>query len=348
MFGDYYSPASYLFTGSSNNQIYFNGPYGYDLYAGSYAHHLQITGFNFNRTSTYYNSLYLAASYSTVYNNYFDISSKVYNGGSYNYFNITRDCGKTSIVGGCVGGNFWADFIGTDLNGDKISEFLNPNHADDLLPLTNVSGNVLHSCGTISSPGIYVLNSDITQTTGSDCIKVVSSNVILNCQNHKITGYYNNGYGVFFDGSVSTNLTNVTVQNCEISKFNNGIYAEYITNSFTNFVNNNIHNNTNGIMFGDYYSPASYLFTGSSNNRIYYNGPYGYDLYVGSYSNHLTITGFNFNKTTTYYNSLYLAASYNTISNNYFDNRAKVYISGTSNTCGTNYCPVAVCSPALC
>jgi hypothetical protein len=126
--------------------------------------------------------------YNTFYNNYLNNSVNFYsgNGSNVNYWNSSRDCTKTNIMGfQCMGGNYWTGPGGnfsdtcTDSDQDMICDSayaLDPGNAD-YLPLTrdrippditfvpptpangtNASGNFMEVNASLSeAPGICIL-----------------------------------------------------------------------------------------------------------------------------------------------------------------------------------------------
>ncbi len=62
-----------------------------------------------------------SSSNNLIYNNYFDNSFNHYvNGGTNNSFNVSKTPGTNIIGGDYIGGNYWNDYIGIDLNGDGL------------------------------------------------------------------------------------------------------------------------------------------------------------------------------------------------------------------------------------
>ena len=139
-------------------------------------------------------------------------------------------------------------------------------------------------CQNISASDTYVLNTSISGFPNPgfspgpsfSCIRVTASNVVLDCDGYSITG--NGSYqadGVLIVGPV----TNVTVQNCHISLYGEGIGAYNGTNS-SFFLANELFNNT-------YYGLA---FLNSANNLVsgneaHDNSNYGFFNYIGSSNN---------------------------------------------------------------
>ena len=75
------------------------------------------------------------------------------------------------------------------------------------------------SCQSIPS-GTHTINDSISGVT--NCFEL-SSNSFIDCNNHQITGM--GGYGFLLDS-----ITNVTLVNCNLSLFDNGIHINHSTN----------------------------------------------------------------------------------------------------------------------
>ena len=101
-----------------------------------------------------------------------------------------------------------------------ISFFLGPISLTGLVIYEGACG------GFINSEGFYELNSSLSCSSG-DGIKINSSNIKINCNSYSITGGSDvNSNGIL----VSSNLTNVTIQFCNISSFYNIISVNSNTN----------------------------------------------------------------------------------------------------------------------
>ncbi|RMF90051.1 MAG: hypothetical protein D6733_04875, partial [Methanobacteriota archaeon] len=115
----------------------------------------------------------------------------------------------------------------------------------------------ISSCTAISSPGVYVLNRSIINSSASTCITITASNVVFDGAGHRIDGQdlgsptYQKG--VYVHNSTAT-LTNVTVKNLVVTDWWHGIYYQNAQNG--NIINNTASSNYNGL----------YLSSSSNNN----------------------------------------------------------------------------------
>ena len=96
------------------------------------------------------------------------------------------------------------------------------------------SPTVISTCTTITSPGIYVLNSDISTSSGIGCLSIEANNVVLDCQGYVIPGNNSGiGIGVFGNNSI--------IDDCYISNFETGISYFGLNGALLkdSFLNNN-------------------------------------------------------------------------------------------------------------
>lgn len=98
---------------------------------------------------------------------------------------------------------------------------------------------VLIQCQSISKSGAYVLGQSVSSTTGP-CISIYASNVLLDCQGNAITGMGSAGSANAIH--VRQQISNVTVQNCEVSGFLKGIAVDVLASNII-VRKNNVHNN---------------------------------------------------------------------------------------------------------
>ena len=125
------------------------------------------------------------------------------------------------------------------------------------------SGIAISSCpADLDQEGeTYVLTGDIS--SNGDCITISADNIVLDCQNNTITG---NGSG---DG-IYSEAGNLTIENCTVENFNNGLKLVTIVSAGGNTVRNNTFNSNENSGLRVYYSPNNIL-TGNtaSNNGIH-------------------------------------------------------------------------------
>jgi hypothetical protein len=78
----------------------------------------------------------------------------------------------------------------------------------------------ISACGSIKSPGSYILDRDLTAGAGN-CIEIMADRVTLDLNGHTITGF---GHGI---GTGIVNVGNVSgsvVRNGTVANFENGVY----------------------------------------------------------------------------------------------------------------------------
>ncbi|MCP4648177.1 MAG: hypothetical protein GY852_10680, partial [bacterium] len=198
-------------------------------------------------------------------------------------------------------------------------------------------------CPVISTPGEYILDQDYTgapnslsvmPSATSACMKITTSDVILDCNGSKITGDDTAGsVGVALNGS----LTNVTVKNCIISNYTVNIYSYNSNDSF--YLNNTLsyagvaaigfnvflYGSSNNLVSGNYMANATgknragirIAFEGAGNNTIVYNEIY--NCYMGirtTTSTQNNISGNRIHDSPTHAILLEDNSNWNSISNN--------------------------------
>lgn len=163
----------------------------------------------------------------------------------------------------------------------------------------------ISSCASLDQEGAtYYLTSDIINFSSVICMDITSvNNVILDCQGHIIDGTIPTGaYGIYVYRDSET-ATNITIKNCILTDWSNGIYLYYSTN-------NTIINST-----FDFNSDANIYFESSNNNSIINstisNSNNGIELVNSSY-NTIVNSNISFN---TYYGIYLSYDSNNTIIN---------------------------------
>jgi len=263
-----------------------------------YTHNMNITGVNSSSGAGY--SIYLYNSNnSLIYDNYFSTyySDDIAYIRSANDMNITKSSGTNIIGGAYIGGNYWSDYSGIDLNGDSLGDSSHEltGGAIDYYPLI-----IPPTCDLTCSNSDCITNND---TEGINfCLGAnVPGNITFSGAGQTLHCY---GYNVSGLGN-TTGLTlnaNTTIHYCNVFNFTYGVNVSGY--NFTNISFNSIFNNTYSI----------FLDGISNNTTSISDGEGGWTIthYYGSYITNNTINTSTYgiflndsNKTKIYGNSIY-------------------------------------------
>ncbi len=195
-----------------------------------------------------------------------------------NYFNTTLTSASNIIGGGSIGGNFWAEPLGTgwsEVCNDTAPPFgicdepynlsNGTSVAVDWLPLTEaICGETINTDLTLA--GDLYCPGDTALILGAD-------HITIDCNNYRIySNNTSNTYGINVSGR-----NNITIKNCNIEYFDDQIYLKDTNNSI--LYNNNITslmqyglrlvNSNNNNITSNYVSsnPSHAIFLQGSNNN---------------------------------------------------------------------------------
>jgi parallel beta-helix repeat protein len=188
-------------------------------------------------------------------------------------------------------------FYANDTNGNENSTTVN---FDVLGPLN--AGDVYY-CGIIDSPGVYTLAVDVLASWSFDCFVINSDDVVLDGNDHRIDGAYNNS--LYNHGIVANGRDNITIQGfSQIAGFYSGSGVEMVDSQNVDITRNIISNNWYNIYFDGVsnsfiegnelsYAWSSGVQVNSGSNNVIsgnsltrdVNGEFGQGIYLKSTSN---------------------------------------------------------------
>ncbi|MEM0202214.1 MAG: NosD domain-containing protein, partial [Candidatus Micrarchaeaceae archaeon] len=203
------------------------------------------------------------------------------------------------------------------------------------VPITNLGA--INSCGTISKPGSYYLESSISSSGAKSCISINASDVSFICNQNKIkgSGPYTTkppfSYGIEIDGQ-----HNVSIQDCGISNFSYGVYSEGSTS--ISVKNNNL---TNDYISNIRFSGSSYGTI--SNNYISQSFAYGGAISITNESHNDTISN-NTLDTLAQYGMLIDSIGNKFINNSIYSTPTSFYCKATSGFKNNNYAYANLCT----
>ena len=180
----------------------------------------------------------------------------------------------------------------------------------------------LSSCGNISYSGDYALTGDVGNS--DTCFTIETENVTLDCAGHSISGLSGSGYGVN-----NTGHNYVTVKNCNIAGFGNGI--DFESTSYGTIINNTASLNSNDGIELDSGSGTDNII---ANNTASSNGNYGISLGGGSSGNIVTDNTADSNT----YGIVFDSSSNSTATNNTANSNSQygIYLTSSSNIIVSN------------
>ena len=120
------------------------------------------------------------------------------------------------------------------VDGGILASF-GPNAVTNNMP--SGGGTPVTTCTVINTPGTYVLQNDIMDSTATKCIDIRTSDVIFDGNGHTIDGVDTSStYGIYAY-NVSKTQQNITIQNGSIKDWGTGLYHKNGVNSTIDRIN---------------------------------------------------------------------------------------------------------------
>ncbi len=203
------------------------------------------------------------------------------------------------------------------------------------VPVTSLGA--INSCGTISKPGNYYLESSISSSGAKPCISINASDVSFICNQNKIRGA--GTYTVkppFSYGIQVVGQHNVSIEDCEISNFSYGVYSDGSTAVFVK--NNNL---TNDYVSDIRYSGSSYGSIG--NNYLSQSFAYGGAISLVNESHNDTVSN-NTIDTISRYGILVDSSGNKFVNNSIYSTPTSFYCQAASGFKDSNYAFANICT----
>ncbi len=240
-----------------NNRILNSKINGIYIYRSTASGNI-ISGNVIENSGSYGIYFVLAPADNLIYNNKFNNTANIhfYQTVSTNKWNTSLRAGGNIVGGPFIGGNYWGSPSGTghsdsctDADHDGICDStytINSTNIDYLPLSTPPPVNNISTCAALSSPGYYVLNTSIINSTTTACINITSSNVVFDGAGMVIDGVDTLGTSGVYVNNATTTLVNVKVINLRLTDWgNSGIRFNQVNSSLVE--NTTIVSSTTGI-----------------------------------------------------------------------------------------------------